>query len=375
MKKIEMVDLRSQYERYKADIDSAISGVIRSTAFIKGPEVRLFEEELQRYLGVRNVIACANGTDALQIAMMALGLRPGDEVITTNFTFIATVEVVELLGLKLVLVEPDQHTFNISVEAIKKAITPRTRAIVPVHLFGQCADMEAILDIANQHGIHVIEDAAQATGAEYRFSDGTVRKAGTMGKIGCTSFFPSKNLGCYGDGGALFTDDDELATLIRSITNHGMKVRYYHDTIGVNSRLDTIQAAVLRVKLRHLDAFNEARQRAAAYYDTALAALPGITLPFRAGNSTHIFHQYTLRIASGKRDNMRECLESEGIPSMIYYPVPLHRQKAYAHLGYGPDDFPVTGRLSGEVLSLPMHTELEDEQLEYITDCIRSEFK
>ena len=375
MKKIEMVDLRSQYERYKADIDSAISGVIRSTAFIKGPEVRLFEEELQRYLGVRNVIACANGTDALQIAMMSLGLRPGDEVITTNFTFIATVEVVELLGLKLVLVEPDQHTFNISVEAIKKAITPRTRAIVPVHLFGQCADMEAILDIANQHGIHVIEDAAQATGAEYRFSDGTVRKAGTMGKIGCTSFFPSKNLGCYGDGGALFTDDDELATLIRSITNHGMKVRYYHDTIGVNSRLDTIQAAVLRVKLRHLDAFNEARQRAAAYYDTALAALPGITLPFRAGNSTHIFHQYTLRIASGKRDNMRECLESEGIPSMIYYPVPLHRQKAYAHLGYGADDFPVTGRLSGEVLSLPMHTELEDEQLEYITDCIRSEFK
>jgi UDP-2-acetamido-2-deoxy-ribo-hexuluronate aminotransferase len=375
MKKIEMVDLRSQYERYKADIDSAISGVISSTAFIKGPDVRLFEEELQRYLGVRNVIACANGTDALQIAMMALGLRPGDEVITTNFTFIATVEVVELLGLKLALVEPDPHTFNISVEAIKKAITPRTRAIVPVHLFGQCADMEAILDIANQHGIHVIEDAAQATGAEYRFSDGTVRKAGTMGKIGCTSFFPSKNLGCYGDGGALFTDDDELATLIRSITNHGMKVRYYHDTIGVNSRLDTIQAAVLRVKLRHLDAFNEARQRAAAYYDTALAALPGITLPFRAGNSTHIFHQYTLRIASGKRDNMRECLESEGIPSMIYYPVPLHRQKAYAHLGYGTDDFPVTGRLSGEVLSLPMHTELEDEQLEYITDCIRSEFK
>jgi UDP-2-acetamido-2-deoxy-ribo-hexuluronate aminotransferase len=375
MKKIEMVDLRSQYERYKADIDSAISGVISSTAFIKGPDVRLFEEELQRYLGVRHVIACANGTDALQIAMMALGLRPGDEVITTNFTFIATVEVVELLGLKLALVEPDPHTFNISVEAIKKAITPRTRAIVPVHLFGQCADMESILDIANQHGIHVIEDAAQATGAEYRFSDGTVRKAGTMGKIGCTSFFPSKNLGCYGDGGALFTDDDELATLIRSITNHGMKVRYYHDTIGVNSRLDTIQAAVLRVKLRHLDAFNEARQRAAAYYDTSLSALPGITLPFRADNSTHIFHQYTLRIANGDRDKMRECLENEGIPSMIYYPVPLHRQKAYSHLGYGTDDFPVTGRLSGEVLSLPMHTELEDEQLEYITDCIRSEFK
>jgi len=375
MKKIEMVDLRSQYERYKADIDSAISGVISSTAFIKGPDVRLFEEELQRYLGVRNVIACANGTDALQIAMMALGLRPGDEVITTDFTFIATVEVIELLGLKLVLVEPEPQTFNISVEAIKKAITPRTRAIVPVHLFGQCADMEPILDIANQHGIHVIEDAAQATGAEYRFSDGMARKAGTMGKIGCTSFFPSKNLGCYGDGGALFTDDDELATLIRSITNHGMKVRYYHDNIGVNSRLDTIQAAVLRVKLRHLDAFNQARQRAAAYYDTALAGLQGITLPFRSGNSSHIFHQYTLRIAGGKRDTLRECLENEGIPSMIYYPVPLHMQKAYAHLGYSADDFPVTGRLSGEVLSLPMHTELEEEQLEYITDCIRSEFK
>ena len=374
MKKIEMVDLRSQYERYKADIDSVISGVISSTAFIKGPDVRLFEEELQRYLGVRHVIACANGTDALQIAMMSLGLKPGDEVITTNFTFIATVEVIELLGLKLVLVEPDPHTFNISVDAIKKAITPRTRAIVPVHLFGQCADMEPILNIAGQHGIHVIEDAAQATGAEYRFSDGTVRKAGAMGIIGCTSFFPSKNLGCYGDGGALFTDDDELATLIRSITNHGMRVRYYHDTIGVNSRLDTIQAAVLRVKLRHLDAFNEARQKAAAFYDTSLAGLQDITLPFRAENSTHIFHQYTLRTNKAERDNLRECLENEGIPSMIYYPVPLHMQKAYAHLGYKADDFPVTSGLTGEVLSLPMHTELDDEQLEYITDCIKSKF-
>jgi UDP-2-acetamido-2-deoxy-ribo-hexuluronate aminotransferase len=375
MKKIEMVDLRSQYVRHKADIDSAISGVINSTAFIKGPDVRLFEEELQRYLGVRNVIACANGTDALQIAMMALGLKPGDEVITTNFTFIATVEVIELLGLKLVLVEPDPYTFNISVEAIKKAMTPRTRAIVPVHLFGQCADMEPILDIAGKHGIHVIEDAAQATGAEYRFSDGTVRKAGTIGTIGCTSFFPSKNLGCYGDGGALFTDDDELATLLRSITNHGMRVRYYHDTIGVNSRLDTIQAAILRVKLRHLDAFNEARQKAADYYDTTLAGLQGITLPFRAENSTHIFHQYTLKVSDGERDDLRECLENEGIPSMVYYPVPLHMQKAYAHLGYRADSFPVTGRLADEVLSLPMHTELEEEQLEYITDCIRSKFK
>ena len=374
MKKIEMVDLRSQYERLKADIDNAMTGVISSTAFIKGPDVRLFEEELQRYLGNRHVISCANGTDALQIAMMALGLKPGDEVITTNFTFIATVEVIELLGLKTVLVEPDYGSFNISVEAIRRAITPRTRAIVPVHLFGQCADMEPILDLARQHDIHVIEDVAQATGAEYRFSDGTVKKAGTMGTIGCTSFFPSKNLGCYGDGGALFTDNDELAALIRSITNHGMKVRYYHDTIGVNSRLDTIQAAILRVKLRHLDAFNEARARAAAFYDTQLSGLSGITVPERSAFSSHIFHQYTLRIAGGERNSLRECLENEGIPAMIYYPVPLHMQKAYLHLGYRPDDFPVTTNLSGEVLSLPMHTELDDEQLAYITGCIRSKF-
>ncbi len=374
MKKIEMVDLRSQYERLKADIDNAIAGVISSAAFIRGPEVRLFEEELQRYLGIRHVISCANGTDALQIAMMALGLKPGDEVITTNFTFIATVEVIELLGLKAVLVEPDKDTFNISVEAVRKVITPRTRAIVPVHLFGQCADMEPILELARQHGIHIIEDVAQATGTEYRFTDGTVKKAGTMGTIGCTSFFPSKNLGCYGDGGALFTDNDELAGLIRSITNHGMKVRYYHDTIGVNSRLDTIQAAILRVKLRHLDAFNEARAQAAAFYDTQLSGLPGITVPARSVFSSHIFHQYTLKIAGGERNSLRECLENEGIPSMIYYPVPLHMQKAYLHLGYQPGDFPVTTQLSGEVLSLPMHTELDDEQLAWITGCIRSKF-
>jgi dTDP-4-amino-4,6-dideoxygalactose transaminase len=375
MKKIEMVDLRSQYERLKADIDNAVAGVISSTAFIKGPDVRLFEEELQRYLGIRNVISCANGTDALQIAMMALGLRPGDEVITSDFTFIATVEVIELLGLKAVLVEPDPGTFNISIDGIRKAITPRTRAIVPVHLFGQCADMEAILELAGDHGIHVIEDTAQANGAEYRFRDGSIKKAGTMGIAGCTSFFPSKNLGCYGDGGALFTDNDELAAMIRSITNHGMKVRYYHDTIGVNSRLDTIQAAILRVKLRHLDEFNEARLKAAGYYDRELSGLPGITIPGRTVSSTHIFHQYTLKIGDGERNRLRECLENEGIPSMIYYPVPVHMQKAYLHLGYGPDDFPVTNRLSGEVLSLPMHTELDEEQLAYITGCIRSKFR
>ena len=374
MKKIEMVDLRSQYERLRADIDNAVAEVISSTAFIKGPDVRLFEEELQRYLGVRHVISCANGTDALQIAMMALGLKPGDEVITTNFTFIATVEVIELLGLKTVLVEPDPDTFNISVEAVRKAITPRTRAIVPVHLFGQCADMEPLLELAREYGIHVIEDVAQATGAVYRLSDGTEKKAGTMGTIGCTSFFPSKNLGCYGDGGALFTDDDGLAALIRSITNHGMKVRYYHDTIGVNSRLDTLQAAILRVKLRHLDEFNEARRHAASHYDRELAGLRGISTPVRSTFTTHIFHQYTLRIGDGQRDSLRECLENEGIPSMIYYPVPLHMQKAYLHLGYRPDDFPVTSRLTGEVLSLPMHTELDDEQLNWITGCIRSKY-
>ena len=374
MKKIEMVDLRSQYDRLKADIDNAIAGVISSTAFIRGPAVRLFEEELERYLGVRHVISCANGTDALQIAMMALGLKPGDEVITTNFTFIATVEVIELLGLKTVLVEPDRGSFNISVEAVRKAITPRTKAIVPVHLFGQCAHMEPIIDLARQHGIFIIEDVAQATGAEYRFSNGTVKKAGTMGTIGCTSFFPSKNLGCYGDGGALFTDNDELASLIRSITNHGMKVRYYHDTIGVNSRLDTIQAAILRVKLRHLDEFNESRAKAAAFYDRELSGLPGITVPEISPFSTHIFHQYTLKIQGGERNSLRECLENEGIPSMVYYPVPLHMQKAYLHLGYSADDFPLTTSLSDEVLSLPMHTELDEEQLSYITGCIRSKF-
>jgi len=375
MKKIEMVDLRSQYLRLKADIDSAVSGVIESAAFIKGPDVRLFEEELQRYLGVRNVISCANGTDALQIAMMALNLKPGDEIITTDFTFIATVEVVELLGLKLVLVEPDPDTFNISTEAIEKAITPRTKAIVPVHLFGQCADMEAIMKLAEKHGLHIIEDVAQATGTDYTFSDGTTRKAGTMGIIGCTSFFPSKNLGCYGDGGAIFTDNDELATLIRSITNHGMKVRYYHDNIGVNSRLDTLQAAVLRVKLRHLDAFNEARREVADFYDRELGAVKSIKIPKRSAHSTHIFHQYTLKVKPEERDSLREHLENEGIPSMIYYPVPLHVQKAYLHLGYRTDEFPLTTRLCSEVLSLPVHTEMDPDQLKYITGCIRDKFK
>jgi len=375
MKKIDMVDLRSQYSRLKADIDNAISGVIDSAAFIKGPDVRLFEEEMQRYLGIRNVISCANGTDALQIAMMALNLKPGDEVITTDFTFIATVEVVELLGLRLVLVEPESDSFNISPEAIEKAITPRTRAIVPVHLFGQCADMEPIMKIAERHGLHIIEDVAQATGAEYTFSDGTTKKAGTMGIIGCTSFFPSKNLGCYGDGGALLTDNDDLAALIRSITNHGMKVRYYHDNIGVNSRLDTLQAAILRVKLRHLDEFNEARREVAAFYDRELVNIPAVKIPLRSSFSSHIFHQYTLRVNPEERNALRDHLENEGIPSMIYYPLPLHIQKAYAHLGYRQDDFPVTTMLCSKVLSLPMHSEMEPDQLRHIVSCIQDKFK
>jgi UDP-2-acetamido-2-deoxy-ribo-hexuluronate aminotransferase len=374
MRKIEMVDLRTQYDRLKADINSAVAGVLESTAFIKGPDVRLFEEELQQYLGVRNVIGCANGTDALQVAMMALGLKPGDEVITTGFTFIATVEVVELLGLKLVIADVDPGTYNISIKSVEKAITPRTKAIVPVHLFGQCADMESLIELAQKYDLVIIEDAAQATGCEYTFRNGTVKKAGTMGKIGCTSFFPSKNLGCCGDGGALFTDDDSLAAIVRSITNHGMKVKYYHDIIGVNSRLDTIQAAILRVKLRHLDEFNESRNRAADYYDNILAEISQVKIPERSKSSTHIFHQYTVRVPASDRNALKEHLENNGIPAMIYYPVPLHMQKAYKHLGYKENDFPVTTMLCNEVLSLPMHTELTEEQLIHITGCIKAWF-
>lgn len=375
MKDIQMVDLNAQYRKLGAEIDDAIKSVLNSTAFIKGPEVRKFEEELQNYLGCKHVISCANGTDALQIAMMALGLKPGDEVITTNFTFIATVEVVALLGLKLVLVDPDPGTFNISVEAIRKAITPATKAIVPVHLFGQCADMEEILKIARDKNLYVIEDAAQATGAEYTFSDGLRKKAGTMGTVGTTSFFPSKNLGCYGDGGALFTNDDELAQKIRSISNHGMKERYHYDDIGVNSRLDTIQAAILLVKLRHLDEFNTARGKLAAAYDEAFSVYPGIEVPARTGRSTHIFHQYTIKVKEGRRDALRKHLESARIPSMIYYPGPLHMQKAYRYLGYGGDDFPVTSGLCREVLSLPMHPDMEKEQTAYIIQNVRKFFE
>ncbi len=375
MKEIQMVDLKSQYEKLAPEIDTAVKQVLESAAFIKGPDVKHFEEELSTFMGVRNVISCANGTDALQIAMMALGLKHGDEVITTNFTFVATVEVVALLGLKLVLLDPDPYTFNISPEAVKKAITPRTRAIVPVHLFGQCVAMEGIMKLAEQHNIFVIEDAAQATGAEYTFSDGTRQKAGTMGHIGTTSFFPSKNLGCYGDGGALYTNDDNLANKIRSIANHGMKVRYYHDEIGVNSRLDTLQAAILRVKLKYLSHYNAARKSVADFYDGALAGSPFIMVPERAGYSSHIFHQYTIKVKNGKRDDLKKFLESVKIPSMIYYPVPLHIQEAYGYLGYKESDFPVTSALSNEVLSLPIHPDFEQDQLDYIVSNVLKFFE
>jgi dTDP-4-amino-4,6-dideoxygalactose transaminase len=375
MRGIQMVDLNAQYEKLEAEIDAAIKSVLRSAAFIKGPEVYRFEEDLKKYLGVNHVISCANGTDALQIAMMALGLKPGDEIITTNFTFIATVEVVALLGLRLVLVDPDPQTYNISVEAVKKALTPCTKAIVPVQLFGQCSDMESILTLAKEHNLYVIEDVAQATGAEYIFSDGRRRKAGTIGTVGTTSFFPSKNLGCYGDGGALFTYDEVLAKKIRSIANHGMKAKYQYDDIGINSRLDTIQAAILNVKLKYLDKFNESRRKLADYYDKALSGCKSLILPFRAGYSTHIFHQYTVRVKDGKRDELRKYLESVKIPSMVYYPGPLHNQNAYRYLGYSDNDFPVTLQLCREVLSLPMHPDMQQEQAEYITQHILQFFE
>ncbi|MBQ9426411.1 MAG: DegT/DnrJ/EryC1/StrS family aminotransferase [Paludibacteraceae bacterium] len=369
---IQMVDLKAQYERLKSDIDAGIREVIESTQFVKGPQVSRFQEHLAEYTGAKHVIAVGNGTDALQIALMALGLRPGDEVITPTFTFIATAEVVALLGLKPVVVDVDWGTMNMSVEAVRKAITPHTKAIVPVHLFGQCANMEPLLEIAREQGLYIVEDACQAIGARYTFSDGTVRQAGTMGHIGCTSFFPSKNLGCYGDGGALFTNDDALAEKIAAIANHGCKVRYHHDEVGVNSRLDSLQAAILDVKLRHLDEFTAARNRAAAYYDEVLGSDPRWLIPERQAHSTHVFHQYTLRMTGIDRDSVQQQLKEKGIPSMIYYPVPLHMQRAYRDARYKEGDFPVAEQLVRCVLSLPMHTELDNEQLEYITQTLRA---
>ena len=371
MREIQMVDLKAQYERIGSEIDFAIKSVLKSTAFIKGPDVKLFEEELQTFMGVKHVISCANGTDALQLAMMALRLKPGDEVITTNFTFIATIEVVGLLGLNPVIIDVDPDTYLIDIEKVKKAITPKTKAIIPVHLFGQNTDMEQLLELANKNNIAIVEDCAQSIGSDYIFSNGTRKKSGTIGQIGCTSFFPSKNLGCYGDGGALYTNDDKLADEIRCICNHGMKTRYYYEMLGVNSRLDTIQAAILRVKLKHLDEYNAARLSVANHYDKELGKLSGIKVSRRVSNSTHIYHQYTFRVLNGKREELKKFLEATGIPNMIYYPVPLHVQNAYKHLGYKDGDFPVTEMLCKEVLSLPIHTEMTTEQLEFITNKIR----
>ena len=367
MKKIQMVDLQTQYQHIKAEVDKGINEVIESAAFIKGPKVAQFQANLEEYTGAKHVITVGNGTDALQIALMALGLKPGDEVITPTFTFIATAEVVALLGLTPVVVDVDWETMNISIEGIRKAITPKTKAIVPVHLFGQCADMEQIMSIAREYDLYVVEDACQAIGAEYTFSTGVKRQAGTMGHIGCTSFFPSKNLGCYGDGGAIFTNDDELAQKMKAVANHGCFVRYHHDFVGVNSRLDSIQAAILDAKLPHLNEYIAARQRAAAYYDKDFANNAHILIPGREAASTHVYHQYTLRLINVNRDAVREQLAALDIPAMIYYPIPLHLQKAYQDPRYLPGDFPVAERLAACVLSLPMHTELDEEQLQYIT--------
>jgi len=369
---LQMCDLKGQYLRIKDEIDAAIQEVIDSTAFIKGKEVGLFQDELASYLGVKHVIGCANGTDALQIALMALNLKPGDEVITPDFTFIATVEVVALLGLTPILVDVDPNTFTIDIQKLEEAITPKTKAIIPVHLFGQCANMDEVMRVAQKHNLYVIEDTAQALGADYYHSDGRVAKAGTIGTIGTTSFFPSKNLGCYGDGGALFTNDDSLANEIRSIANHGMKVRYHHDRIGVNSRLDTIQAAILRVKLKYLDSFNKARIEAANAYDARLKPCSRVITPVRAKWSNHIFHQYTLKLIGVDRDKLQKELAAKGIPTMVYYPIPLHKQKAFEpfrefNLGRS---FQVSDTLSSSVISLPMHTELTDNAIKYIADSI-----
>jgi len=379
MKKIQMVDLKGQYNDIKDIVNPSIQEVIENTTFINGPKVHEFQKNLESYLGVKHVIPCANGTDALQIAMMGLGLKPGDEVITTDFTFAATVEVIALLQLTPVLVDVNDDDFNINIEAIKRAITSKTKAIVPVHLFGQCANMEAIMEIAQEHDFFVIEDNAQAIGANYTYSNGTKVKAGTIGHVGATSFFPSKNLGCYGDGGAIFTNDDNLAHTIRGIVNHGMYERYHHDVVGVNSRLDSIQAAVLDAKLPRLDNYNKSRQSAAKKYSKALEGIESIITPKTVSKSCegicdacdcHVFHQYTLRIKGVDRDALVKHLNDKGIPCGVYYPIPLHRQKAYLDERYKESDFEVTNQLVKDVISLPMHTELDDEQMEFITSTI-----
>lgn len=376
MKKIQMVDLGGQYQEIRDQVNTSISQILESSSFINGPEVHAFQKELEDYLGVKHVIPCANGTDALQIAMMGLNLKPGDEVITADFTFAATVEVIALLQLTPVLVDVDLENFNIDIEAVERAITPKTKAIVPVHLFGQCANMDVIMDLAEKHNLYVIEDNAQAIGAKFYSKNGGKKMAGTIAHVGATSFFPSKNLGCYGDGGAIFTNDEDLAHTIRGIVNHGMYERYHHDVIGVNSRLDSIQAAVLRAKLPKLDSYCNARRTAAKKYNEALKDQKNIVIPKTVNAcegicescECHVFHQYTLRITNGKRDGLVKFLGENDIPCGIYYPIPLHRQKAYLDERYDESDFKVTNQLVEEVISLPMHTELDDEQITFITD-------
>jgi len=375
MKQIQMVDLKGQYTKIQKEVDSKIKEVITSTAFIKGPEVSNFETELADYLQVKHVIACGNGTDAIQIALMGLGLERGDEVITVDFTFAATVEVIGLLQLKPVLIDVDPLTFNMDINRLKEAITPKTKAIVPVHLFGQCANMEEIMSIAKENNLFVIEDTAQTIGADYSFKNGTSKKAGTIGNIGTTSFFPSKNLGAYGDGGALFTNDDELADKLKSIINHGMSKRYHYDRLGVNSRLDSLQAAILRIKLPLLDSYATARQKVADYYDAAFATCSYIQTPKRNDYSTHVFHQYTLIVNDKIRNKLHLFLLENEIPNAIYYPIPLHQQKAYQHYSFDTNKLSITKNLCKTVLSLPIHTEMDKEQLTYITQKVKEFFK
>ena len=367
MEPIRMVDLQGQYAKIEPQINRAMQEVLTETAFINGPAVHNFQKNLEDYLGVKHVIPCANGTDALQIALMGLGLQPGDEVITADFTFAATVEVIALLQLNPVLVDVDPQTFNIDVDAVARAITPKTKAIIPVHLFGQAAPMEPLMALAEKHQLYVVEDNAQGIGATYTFSDGRQAKTGTIGQVATTSFFPSKNLGAYGDGGALFTNDDDLAYTLRGIVNHGMYKRYHHDVVGVNSRLDALQAAILNVKLPYLDAYNEARKAAAIKYTQRLADHPKISTPYRQADcDSHVFHQYTLKLKDTDRDALVSYLQEKGIPTGVYYPIPLHAQKAYKDTRYNEADFTVTNALVNEVISLPMHTELSDDQIDYI---------
>ncbi|MFN1216433.1 DegT/DnrJ/EryC1/StrS family aminotransferase [Chryseobacterium kwangjuense] len=372
--KIQMVDLKSQYEKIKEEVNAGIQDCLDNTAFINGPAVKEFQQDFEKYLGVKHVIPCANGTDALQIAMMALDLKPGDEIICPAFTYVATAEVIGLLGLKPVMVDVDENTFDIELNDLEKYLTPNTKAIVPVHLYGQSADMEKILEFAEKHHLFVIEDNAQAIGSDYTFSNGIVKKTGTIGHIGCTSFFPSKNLGCYGDGGALITNDDELALKIRMIANHGQAKKYYHKVLGCNSRLDTLQAAVLKVKLKYLDEYSAARNKMAAYYDENLAGISGIQVPERAKNSTHVFHQYTLRVKDGKRDELQKYLGEKNIPSMIYYPLPLYKQEAFRQYVEEGFELPVTEKLCSEVISLPVHTEFNQDASDYIIFEIKNFF-